>query len=246
MKLLKRGGWKPDLPDQRDYTYPLPKRLYLPKFIDLRAGCSPVEDQKALGSCTAQAIVGDREYRLGTAEPLVNLSRLFVYYYERQLEGTVAYDSGASLRDGIKVLAKYGVCPESFWPYRIKDFTRQPTNQCMLAAVSRKITSYRRLNTLQEMRHCLAQRSPFVFGFTVYQSFESAAVAKTGIANLPGPGEQILGGHAVLCVGYDDSTKRFLCRNSWGRTWGQHGYFTLPYAYLESRDLSDDFWQIIH
>jgi C1A family cysteine protease len=91
---------------------------------------------------------------------------------------------------------------------------------------------------------CLAEGYPFVFGFTVYESFESAAVAKTGVLNLPKPKEKVLGGHAVMCAGYNDAAKRFLIRNSWGTDWGMQGYFTMPYDYLGNRNLSDDFWTI--
>ena len=83
-----------------------------------------------------------------------------------------------------------------------------------------------------------------MFGFTVYESFESQEVAKTGVVPMPAPGEQVVGGHAVLAVGYDDSAQTFMVRNSWGTGWGQAGYFTMPYAYLTTRGLSSDFWTI--
>jgi len=83
-----------------------------------------------------------------------------------------------------------------------------------------------------------------VFGFSVYESFESDAVAKSGVLDLPAPGEKQVGGHAVVGVGYDDATKRILVRNSWGPAWGQAGYFTMPYDYVNNRNLSDDFWSI--
>jgi C1A family cysteine protease len=90
----------------------------------------------------------------------------------------------------------------------------------------------------------MADGFPFVFGFTVYDSFESDQVAKTGILNMPKPDEPEVGGHAVMGVGYDDAKKRLLVRNSWGADWGMKGYFTMPYDYVASRDLSDDFWTI--
>ena len=94
------------------------------------------------------------------------------------------------------------------------------------------------------MKACLASGYPFVFGFTVYESFESDAVAQSGHAPMPGPGEKVLGGHAVMAVGYDDSQQWFIIRNSWGTEWGMEGYFTLPYDYLANDNLSDDFWTI--
>ena len=85
---------------------------------------------------------------------------------------------------------------------------------------------------------------PFVFGFTVYESFETPDVARTGVVPMPGHGERVQGGHAVLAVGYDQATGRFLVRNSWGSDWGQAGDFTIPFQYLTDGDLADDFWTI--
>lgn len=242
-----RYGWVPDLPDFRDKMYgavrPIPTTL--PSQVDLRTTCSPVEDQGQLGSCTANALVGALEFlECKDKVKFVNLSRLFVYYNERVIEGTVNADSGAMLRDGIKTLAKHGVCSETNWPYNIANFSKKPPRGCYQEAEKYQILSYARLNTLDEMRATLAEGFPFVFGFSVYESFESAQVAKTGVMNMPEAGERQLGGHAVLAVGYDDATKRFLVRNSWGTGWGTKGYFTMPYAYMQDRNLSDDFWTI--
>jgi C1A family cysteine protease len=149
------------------------------------------------------------------------------------------------LRDGIKALVKWGCCNETLWPYNIDDFTRKPPNRCYQAAKKRCIVSYHRLATLNEMKICLASGFPFVFGFAVYESFESSMIAKTGKVSMPGKNERMLGGHAVLAVGYNEREKRFLVRNSWGMNWGLSGYFTMPYEYLESRNLSDDFWVVM-
>jgi C1A family cysteine protease len=240
-------GWLPDRPDHRDLSYqavaPAPRRL--PSRIDLREHCSPVEDQGALGSCTANALVGNLELLEKKAgHRPTNLSRLFVYYNERVIEGTVDSDSGAFLRDGIKALVKSGVCPESEWRYAIRKFSRKPPASCYKHAEQHCVVSYYRITKLQEMKSCLADGYPFVFGFTVYEAFESTKVAKTGQLDMPKPKERSVGGHAVMAVGYDDKEKRFLIRNSWGEDWGQDGYFTMPYAYLEDRNLSDDFWTI--
>jgi C1A family cysteine protease len=247
-KLGKPGyGWLPDLPDHRDFLYSqiLPVVPALPPSVDLRPTCPPVENQGQLGSCTANALVGALEFleRKDNVK-FADLSRLFIYYDERVIEHTVKSDSGAQIRDGVKTLAKQGVCPEKEWPYNIAKFAAKPSAKCYKDALQHQITSYHRILTLDEMRGCLASGFPFVFGFTVYESFESQQVAQTGIVNMPQPGERTLGGHAVVAVGYNDSEKRFVVRNSWGTTWGQQGYFTMPYDYLSNRNLSDDFWTI--
>lgn len=172
------------------------------------------------------------------------MSRLFIYYNERVIINTVDSDSGAMLRDGIKTLVKQGVCDEGLWPYDTKKFSAKPSSKCYRDAENHQVTSYRRILNVREMKTCLAEGFPFVFGFMVYESFETREVARTGVVRMPGKGEAALGGHAVMAVGYDDSSARFLVRNSWGLGWGMKGYFTMPYPYLESRELSDDFWTI--
>jgi C1A family cysteine protease len=240
-------GWVPDIPDQRDYRFSavlkVPARL--PSKVDLRSLCSKVEDQGQLGSCTANALAGAIEFlERKDKVPFRDFSRLFIYYNERVMEHTVNSDSGAMIRDGIKTLAKQGACSEKSWPYDIAKFKTKPGPACYQEALGHQITSYHRILTLDQMRTCLAEGFPFVFGFTVYESFETQEVARTGLVNMPKPQEQILGGHAVLAVGYDDAPQRFIVRNSWGTNWGMKGYFTMPYKYLSNRNLSDDFWTI--
>ena len=245
----KRGyGWVPDLPDHRDLLYGAVRKVprKLPASIDLRPHCSPVEDQGDLGSCTGNAIAGAVEFlekKDGVA--FVHVSRLFIYYNERAIEHTVQSDSGAMIRDGIKSLVKQGVCSEKKWPYVIAKFAAKPPAACYTEAQQHQATAYARLQTVDEMRTCLAEGYPFVFGITVYESFESQQVAKSGVVPMPSrTREKMLGGHAVLAVGYSDAQQRFLVRNSWGTNWGMRGYFTLPYAYVGDRNLSDDFWTI--
>src|SRR5438876_11929798 len=126
-------GWLPDLPDHRDFFYSAiaPKLVTLPRKLDMRSKCSPVEDQGQLGSCTANALVGALEFlELKHGAQLVDLSRLFVYYNERVIEHSTKHDAGAMLRDGIKSLAGQGVCPESIWPYAIRKFAVRPPAAC--------------------------------------------------------------------------------------------------------------------
>jgi C1A family cysteine protease len=245
---IARYGWIPDIPDQRDHLYSAPPAFLaaLPPSTDLRAACPTVYDQGQLGSCTANAIGGAIEFdRLLQKLPDFVPSRLFIYYNERVIEGTVNSDSGAQIRDGIKTVASQGVCPEPEWPYDITKFAQKPSAKAYTDAVTDRAISYQSLvQDLNQMKGCLASGYPFVFGFTVYESFETAAVARSGHAPMPGSGERVIGGHAVMAVGYDDASQSFLVRNSWGTGWGLAGYFTLPYSYLIQPGLASDLWTI--
>ena len=245
----KRYGWVRDIPDQRDHLYAAPpvNLKALPSSVDLRPGCPPVYDQGQLGSCTGNGIAAalqfDRHKQKLTPDFVP--SRLFIYYNERVIEHSVHSDAGAQIRDGIRSVGKTGFCPESMWPYDISKFTDQPPKKCYDEALTDKAVSYQRLvQNINQMKGCLASGFPFVFGFTVYASFESEQVKKTGTVPMPQTKEELLGGHCVVAVGYDDQQQRFLIRNSWGAQWGDNGYCTMPYAYLSDQNLSSDFWTI--
>jgi len=220
--------------------------MALPTTVDLTSKCPPVYDQGQLGSCTGNSIAGAIQFeqmKQGMNDFVP--SRLFIYYNERVLENTVNSDSGAQIRDGMKVVAKQGAPPETDWPYDIAKFSEKPPANAFSDAAKNKVTSYQRVNrALSQFKGCLASGYPFVFGFTVYDSFESTTVAQTGHAPMPQSNEQVAGGHAVMAVGYDDQNQWFIVRNSWGDSWGMNGYFTLPYQYLLETNLSDDFWTI--
>src|SRR5271166_3185443 len=239
-------GRIPDAPDRRDFKYAPPKLVApLPPRVDLRRLCPPPFDQGNLGSCTANAIAAALMFdlRKQRRRPLTTLSRLFLYYNERVIEGTVHKDAGAQIRDGMKVAAKVGVCGEAHWRYSPRYFRREPRAKAYLEAIDCRVETYRRLpHDLQAMKACLASGSPFVFGFTVYKSFEGAEVARTGKVELPAHRERQAGGHAVMAVGYNDAQRRFRCLNSWGASWGDGGYFTIPYDYLTDPRLASDFW----
>lgn len=239
-------AWIPDKPDPRDLLYRAPRRfLGLPKSVDLRSKCSPVEDQGSLGSCTGNASVGALEFlEIKAGKKLTDLSRLMPYYTARVMEGTVKQDAGAQIRDVIRGLAKVGACAEALWPYNVRKFADKPSAKAYADAATRTISSYQRVVGLQELKACLAQGFPVVFGFTVFESFEGDEVARTGIMPMPAPNERELGGHAVLAVGYDDLAQQLIVRNSWGPAWGMAGYFRMPYGYIKNASLSDDFWTV--
>jgi hypothetical protein len=180
-------GWIPDLPDARDWRFSAGRRRALPATVDLRRWCTPVENQGDLMSCTGVALASAMEYleRLERRE-FTNLSRLFIYYTARALTVARPIDDGAELRDAVKALARFGVCPEESWPYRASKCDVRPRRACYRTARPRRITAYQRLGSnVDEMRACLSEGFPFVFGFTMYDAFFSRRVARTGILKLP-------------------------------------------------------------
>ena len=251
----RKYTWKRQHPDSRDFdlkSLKLAAPQKLPVAVNLRKWCSEVEDQGELGSCTAHAWAGILQYnenKYKTISPYRDLSRLFIYYNERKIEGTINDDSGAELRDGAKAIATYGVCDEKEWPYKINCFKNQPSSVIYKESLKNKINNYHAINSFNDLKVCLSQGNPFVFGFDVYESFESDLVANTGVVQMPKKDERLLGGHAVMAIGYDDTQSRFLVRNSWGKFWGLkgnlRGYFTIPYAYLANSNLASDFWTVI-
>ncbi|MGA7419528.1 MAG: C1 family peptidase, partial [Acidimicrobiales bacterium] len=154
-------------------------------------------------------------------------------------------DAGGQIRDGIKAVAQLGICPETDWPYDIATFAQTPPQKDYTDALKDKVVSYQAVTQeLFALKSVLARGLPIVFGFTVYESFEGPSVASTGIVPMPSPSEKVVGGHAVVLVGYDDAVDRFRVRNSWGAGWGQKGYFEIPYLYVTSGSLASDFWVV--
>lgn len=236
--------WLRDKPDTRDYVYK-PTITRLPVSVDMRLTCSAIEDQGNLGSCTGNAIAGAIELIDRKNRKMLDVSRLFIYYEERVLEGSVNYDSGAYIRDGLKVVNKKGAPLENIWPYDINQFAVQPPPAAYADALNRKVTAYQRCVNFNAVKAALAAGNPVVVGFDVYSSFETVQVARTG--QMPYPNvlrEQYLGGHAVCLVGYKDSTQQFIARNSWGTNWGDRGYFYMPYRVIQDTSMSGDFWTI--
>ncbi len=252
-------GWRKGEPDARDWRFYLPAAQAgeLPPSVDLRLRLPDAYDQGRIGSCTANAIAGALEFcRAVENLPRLQPSRLFIYWNERNAEGTTTRDAGAIIRDGIKVVASIGCPRESSWSY--DDTPADPLTgifpanakarqkpSCFAYRYAKDLDAVAYLSVapaIDQIRGCLAQGFPIVFGFQVFAGFESAEVAKTGVVQIPAPGEAALGGHAVLMVGYDDATQRVICRNSWGKAWGDGGYFTLPFNYVEA--YGSDFWSL--
>jgi C1A family cysteine protease len=260
-------GWQRDLPDFRDLTLESAQvksildrsvsvkaaKTTLPISIDLRKWCSPIEDQGQLGSCTSNAAAGLIEYFEKRAfNKYLNASRLFIYKTTRNLMG-VTGDQGAYLRDTMKAMVMLGAPPESYWPYNIAKFDNEPQAFVYSLAQNYKSITYYKLdppgtptaNVLVNIKMQLVANLPSMFGFTVYSSISNSA-------NIlyPSRGETVLGGHAIVCVGYDDNKVvgaqkgALLIRNSWGTSWGEQGYGWLPYAYVLN-GLAVDFWTLV-
>lgn len=254
-------GWTPDKPDiddhlYEDHAYKYERIAVLPKSVNLSPGCSPAYQQGQIGSCTGNGIAALIEFLMKLKNQSFMPSRLFIYWNERNMEGTVNDDAGAQIRDGIKSVVNLGVCAESEWPYSddgVK-FKARPSAQCYKDALLHQALSYQNIpaRNLTLMKNCLAAGYPFTFGFRVYESFDTQQVADSGIMPMPARREQFLGGHCVDAFGYDDAAGHFLIRNSWGTDWGMpgtpgddnRGYFTMPYEFLMKAKMSDDFWTI--
>lgn len=272
----RRGmGWLPDHPDIRDCAAddakikPLLAETSIPKLkpkavpakVDLRAWCSPIENQGSLGSCTAHAGVGMVEYLERRAYGKhIDASRRFLYKVTRRLAGFTG-DSGAFLRNTMGGIRLFGVPPEAYWSYDIAKFDEEPPAFCYAFGQNFQAVNYYRLDPagtarkelLASIKAHLASKLPSMFGFTVYQSISSATGGKIPF---PGAGDKVAGGHAVMAVGYDDGisiplssgskkTKgAFLIRNSWGTGWGDKGYGWLPYEYV-LQGLAVDWWVLI-
>jgi len=272
-------GWLPDYPDFRDYTveHEAVKSMLaqagaensanagadLLPTADLRAWCSPIEDQGSLGSCTANAGVGMVEYfERKSFGKHIDGSRLFLYKVTRALLHSTG-DTGAFLRTTMGALVLFGVPPEEYWPYVVADYEKEPSGFCYAFASNYQAISYYRLDPpgtsatvlLTRIKTNLAVGLPSMFGFTVYNSYTQSG--KTGKIPYPTAGEKIVGGHAIVAVGYDDTIKikntnsgavettgALLIRNSWGTGWGMAGYGYLPYEYV-NKGLAADWWSLM-
>jgi C1A family cysteine protease len=245
-------GWKPALPDIRNHRLIIEAymsvRGILPRTVDLRTNMPPIGDQGPLGSCTAWAALAAYRYEMVKAGlPDMDLSELAQYYWSRLIEHSTRIDSGATITDAIKVLAKVGAAPEKAWPYSTQrsKWVHAPSRAVRALAKQHLAIEYQAVpQVLVSLRGVLAIGYPVVFGISVYESFESEKVATTGVVDMPNTSESLLGGHALVLVGYDDSVRLFIVRNSWGTDFGDAGYVYLPYEYVTSSDLASDFWII--
>jgi len=242
-------SWKRDTSSDKDvyHNFTIGKLHDSIKVIDLRDKFPPVYNQGKLGSCTANGIAAAYEFdeMKENEEKVFVPSRLFIYYNERKANNTIGKDSGASIRDSVMEISNVGVCPESLWPYDITKYKDCPPKECYDDAVKHKCIEYKRVaQNLQQLKQCLMEGYPFVFGIEVYKSFESPETMKTGVVTIPLAHEKHMGGHCIICVGYNDDKQQFIFRNSWGPSFGENGYGYLPYKYILDPKLASDFWTV--
>lgn len=257
----RKYGYRPDPKDDgRDKKYTLRMHAVappdLPRKTNNIATAPPVVDQGNLGSCTANAIGAALEHDQITQGVQNHFmpSRLFIYYNERMIEGTVKIDNGACIRNGIKVVSHLGAPEEELWEYDTAKFTKCPPFAAYKEARNHQAIEYYSVNwrNLEEVKVCLAGGHGIVFGFQVPEHFESQAVKHSGILHMPASDEVFVGGHAVYMLDYDDDAMfpawdkpgGVLVQNSWGTDWGLKGRFWMPYEYVTSETLSDDYWTI--
>lgn len=219
--------------DSRDYVYS-PIATTLPR-VDLRQYAGNIEHQGSVGSCTANSVVSACEIHLQRQNKFVDLSRLFVYYISREMEGRNGQE-GAYLRDALKVCNNVGVCPEDYWKYDISKVNVKPSAEAYALAEKLRITEYSAITGIDTktkidgVRSALSEGLPVVIAMPVSTQFTNLhgnmdTHNYTGVAHTP-----VYGNHAMTIVGYDDEKKYFIVENSWGAAWGDNGYFALPYS----------------
>lgn len=237
-------GWRPDTPDVRDRIFSTAKAVQLPAFIN-NFNQSPIRDQGEEGSCVGHAVGGCFDYldRIDdTPKEYVSCSPRDVYYKARLERGDENSDSGAEIRLAIKAVARDGVCPDACWPYRQGEWKKKPTNLAKRTSHSFKLSSYERLDSVNSILIAIASHYAVVGGFTCYTNMFTPEVDRTGDVPMPGGSED--GGHAVQFVGYNLPKERLIFKNSWSDQWGNKGYGSLPFEFVE-QGAADDFWAMI-
>ena len=215
-------------PSAKDYTA-VPNLSSLPPRADLRANCSPVEDQGQIGSCVACTVVGALEYQeRRSGRSTTDLSRMFVYYNARRLSGTEGRDAGTTVPRGMAALLAYGAPPEDLWPYDTGRVGELPSDRAFAAARDHVPAEYARVSGLEHVQGAIFRQYPVVFSASLpIRCYDEAG--RTGV--IPEPLQSELdevrtevGRHAMLLVGYDLNEGVFIVRNSWGPGWGEAGY----------------------
>jgi C1A family cysteine protease len=233
---------KPQKEDKRDYIYE-PHILEVPSthfLSDVQMVSCPILDQGNLGSCVSNA--GYALFYI-LSKRKISLSRLQLYMTSRAIDkSSLVEDSGATIRGCMKAVSKYGLCNEKIWSYDILNFDKLSPSEAFrnLYKLTNFIYTFIKQD-LKSIKQVLASGKPVLIGILIYSSFESINATNYGIISIPDiNNETLLGGHAILLVGYDDKTKVFKFQNSWGVGWGDKGYGYIPYDYVLDNNLAFD------
>lgn len=236
----------PDESDHRDFIFKttmLPRDL--PRKFDYINYAGEIENQLTLGSCVANSTASSLELLAQRNGLTVDYSRLFLYYNLREpyseLKGK---DNGAYMRDGFKMVNKFGICNESDWDYIISNVNVTPSDLAYNNALQNKVTEYQRIisgknDTITNIKYALLNGYPIIFGITLDESFYyiSGSLANQKYLGTNNP-KKIIGSHAMSIIGYDDDLNSFIVENSWGTDWGDKGLCLIPYDVLQ-KDCSD-------
>jgi C1A family cysteine protease len=236
-------GWRPKPPDIHDHVLSFKVQPgALPAKVDLRPYNPRIWDQGQLGSCTAFAIARACVTQAKRQSlPVFDPSWLFIYYQERLDMGTVGSDSGASIAESARAVKKYGYPHGDTWPYDIARFRDRPLQAAYDSGLQNIVKQYLTVpQDLNQLKAALAAGYCWSFGFSVFSNFEN--IGSSGI--VPWPTGSFLGGHANCAVGYDDAAQVFICGNSWGEGFGDHGWLYFPYSFVLHPQISADFQAI--
>lgn len=242
-------GWIPNEPDSRDWDI---DRMGLaaaePEEVDLLPPDFEIRDQRSSSSCVGQALaaaVTIREMRAGIkTEPA---SALHPYYHARRMDSAVVRDTGARIRLAVKSMSKLGIPDEKYWSFKLTKINRRPGWDAERYAHPRRGGAYHGIfsygaNRITAVRTALASGHPVVFGTQVARSFSPND--GPGVIDRPLSDEALLGGHAMVLVGYETRPAEgvlFRCLNSWGARWRVGGTCWLTERYVSwerTRDLT--------
>lgn len=245
-------GWKQDRAGVKDPSFDKLRAVRslgeIASKSDLSGLMPPIYDQGGVGSCTGNgvaAILDYARYKTHDCPCWIYPSRLFIYYLEREREGTVNEDAGAQIRTGIDVVTEIGAARESLWPYQESHWMLMPSNEAYADATRwQAVHGYKLDHTDgRSIRIALTGGYPVVFGCLLYSGIDRVTYDQP-VLEMPRKGERTIGGHCMVIVGHDDDSRLYKVRNSWGIGWGKDGYLWMPYAYVHSAKLSGDFWVI--
>ena len=237
--------------DERDYKFKgtLLRDVdpaFLPSSVDLRPQWGEPLDQGNIGSCVSNSVSYQLRYLIKKSTgKVLNMSRLFIYYNGRVLSNfPINEDTGLTMRTGFRSVTSYGVPEETTWPYIESDFTKKPSdNAYKLGGNNKNLVYYSVSQNLNEIKKCLKDGFAISFGITLFSSFMTTQVARTGIVPMPDIySDQRVGGHAMTIVGYDDSKSSFIVANSWGKGWGLAGFCYIPYKLILDSSITGDLW----